>query len=156
MNSIHAFDTFRPMRVPFVVAVLSALLGAGCHSSSSGPTTPSSTTATPASPTTTENFADTLPVSGSKFYSFNVSVYGTVNVTLVSISGVGVPSTVFVGLGIGTPSGTTCTQSTSATVQTGSVNQVTANEQPGLYCVVISDVGNLFAPAAFTITIAHP
>jgi hypothetical protein len=34
--------------------------------------------------------------------------------------------------------------------------QVTATEQPGLYCVNIADVGNLPAAADFTITIDHP
>jgi hypothetical protein len=34
--------------------------------------------------------------------------------------------------------------------------QVSSSEQPGVYCVIISDIGNLFAPASFTVTIDHP
>ena len=54
-----------------------------------------------------ETYADTLIVGASGFYSFSVrGEYGTVNVTLESIGGTFVPSTVMVGIGIGTPSGT--------------------------------------------------
>ena len=61
-----------------------------------------------AAPTVTESFNGTLPVGGFKFYSFNIAANGTVNVTLNSVSGTGVPSTVQLGLGIGQPSGLDC------------------------------------------------
>src|SRR5438876_6808056 len=84
-----------------------ALTGAGACGGNST-TSPSSTSTTVASPTMTDTFAETLPVGGSKFYSFVVSQNGTVNVTLTTVSGTNVPSTVTLGLAIGTPSGTGC------------------------------------------------
>jgi hypothetical protein len=133
----------------------SALLGCG---STSTPTAPSPST-TPAAPAVTETFVGTLPVTGAKFYSFSIAVYGTVNATLVDIGGNGIPPTVEVNLGIGTPSGTTCNATTSPVQVSGDAGVttvVTAAEQPGVYCVLISDAGNLFAPANFAVTIAHP
>jgi hypothetical protein len=124
-----------------------------CTSSAS---TPTPTTPTPASPTSTETFTGTLPVGGTAFYSFSVAVTGTVNVTLVDIEGAGVPQMVQMNLGIGSPSGTTCSAASPTTVQIGGTAAVTMTEQPGTYCAVISDVGNLFAPATFTIEIDHP
>ena len=83
----------------------------------------------------------------------------TVTATLVNIGGKDVPPSVIVNLGIGTPAGTSCS-SGSTTVQVtgggGLPTLVSASEQPGTYCVMISDPGNLFAPATFTITIDHP
>jgi hypothetical protein len=113
-----------------------------------------------ASPTGTETFDGTLPVRGSSFYSFLVSQNGTVNVTLVGVSGainaVDVPSTVTLGLAIGTPSGTGCSGGSVTTAAAGTDAQVTGTYGPGRYCVNVSDVGNLAAPATFIVTIAHP
>jgi hypothetical protein len=111
---------------------------------------------TVASPTTTETFAGTLPVGGYSFYSFVVSQNGTVNVTLVSVSGTDVASTVTLGVAIGTPSGIGCTGGTVTTTPAGTDPQVTGTFSPGRYCVNVSDVGNLAAPAAFIVTIAYP
>jgi hypothetical protein len=138
-----------------VSAVLAlALLGAACGSNSTSTTSPSST-ATVAAPTTTETWNGTVQIGLSSFFSFDVAVNGTVNVTLVSVSGAFVPATVTLGVAIGTPDGTACNGS-ATNVQPGATPQVTATEAPGRYCVVVSDVGNLFAPASFVVTIAHP
>lgn len=51
------------------------------------------TASTVAEPTITEEFVGTVPVGGSRFYSFEVVANGTVNVTLASMGGAGVPST---------------------------------------------------------------
>jgi hypothetical protein len=115
------------------------------------------TTATAAAPTVSESFTGTLPVAGFKFYSFNIAVNGTVNVTLNSVSGAGVPATVQLGLGIGQPSGLDCAATTTVTAGiTAAAPQTTGTFGPGLFCVRVFDVGNLFAPANFNITIAHP
>jgi hypothetical protein len=136
------------------------LFGSACsHSSTStAPSATSSTsTTTPATPTVSESFTGTLPVGGFKFFSFNIAVNGTVNVTLNSVSGAGVPSTVQLGLGIGTPSGIDCSATTNVTAGvTAAAPQTTGTFGPGLFCVRVYDVGNLFAPANFNITIAHP
>jgi len=139
--------------VAAILALALALPGAACSDSQS-PTTPS--TDTIASPTTTETFSGTLQVGGSSFYSFVVAVNGTVNVTLASVSGADVVSTVTLGLAIGTPSGTGCSGGTVTNVQPGTDPQVTGTYSPGRYCVNVSDVGNLAGPAGFNVTIAHP
>ena len=129
-----------------------ALLSAACSDTES-PTAPSDTVA---SPTTTETFSGTLQVGGSSFYSFLVTENGTVNVTLVSVSGTDVPSTVTLGVAIGAPSGTGCSGGTVTSTPAGTDPQVSGTYSPGRYCVNVSDVGNLAAPAAFIVTIAHP
>jgi hypothetical protein len=103
--------------------------------------------------------AGTLAPGGSRFYSFAISTAGTVTATLVQIGGPDVPDGVIVNLGIGTPSGTNCSASQTAVQISGGAGLptlVSATEQPGTYCVAISDPGNLYAPASFTVTIDHP
>ena len=135
------------------------VLCGGCsHNSTTEPSlTSSSTSTTAAAPTVSEAFNGTLPVGGFRFYSFNIAVNGTVNVTLNSVSGTGVPATVQLGLGIGQPAGADCSATVTATAgSTTAAPQATGTFGPGVFCVRVFDVGNLFAPAAFSITIAHP
>lgn len=141
--------------IPLVLAF--ALTGAACDSNDS-PTSPTTTeaTATIASPTFTEEFIGTVPVSGSAFYSFSVTTYGTVNVTLISVGGTFVPSTVTLGLGLGVPSAESCAISSSINTSKGASAQLTGSYQPGVYCVMVSDIGNLFAAASVAVTIAYP
>jgi len=134
------------------------LLAAACSKNNTvTPTaTTTTTTTTPVTtPTTSEVFASTVPVGGAAFYSFNIAANGTVNVTLNSVSGVGVPSSVQLGLGIGTPAGVDCTVTSTATAGAGTAPQLTGTFGPGLFCVRVYDVGNLFDAAAFKATIAH-
>ena len=133
--------------------------GACSHNSTTEPsnTTTTTTTTTAAAPTVTEAFNGTLPVAGFKFYTFNIAANGTVNVTLTKVSGAGVPATVQLGVGIGQPSGTDCATTISQTAGSGSATpHATGVFGPGLFCVRVFDVGNLFAPATFAVTIAHP
>jgi len=136
------------------------LCGACSHNSTTEPsltTTTTATTTTVAAPTVTETFNGTVPVGGSRFYTFNIAANGTVNVTLKSVSGAGVPSTVQLGLGIGQPSGVDCSTSVNVTAGSASIApQATGVFGPGLFCARVFDVGNLFAPATFSVTIAHP
>jgi len=138
----------------FATVLTLALTTAACGGKTT--TSPSSTSPTVASPTTTETFSGTLLVGGYSFYSFVVSQNGTVNVTLDSVSGTDGPSTVTLGIAIGTPSGTGCTGGTVTSTPAGTAPQVTGTYSPGRYCVNVSDVGNLAAPEAFIVTIAHP
>lgn len=123
-------------------------------------TSTTTTTTTVASPTTTEVFTGRLAVGGATFYSFSVIENGTVNVTLSDVGGSSVPSTVWLGLGIGTPAGEDCTTAstinTASSTATGSTVHLTATYAPGVYCVRVWDIGNLVATAAFNVTIAHP
>lgn len=155
----------RPTTGPGVIVLVAttAILlfsSAACsHNSVADPslTSTSSSTTTPATPTVTEQFNGTLPVSGFRFYSFNIAVNGTVNVTLKSVTGANVPSTIQLGLGIGQPSGQDCAATVNATAGSSfTAPQATGTFGPGLFCVRVYDVGNLAAPAAFQVTIAHP
>jgi hypothetical protein len=135
-----------------------AIWCAACGNDS--PTTPSSTstdtTQTAASPTTTEEFNSTVPVGGSKFYSFTTTTYGTIQITLASVGGSFVPSTVMLGVGLGQPSGTDCVTTATVNTAAGTSPQVTGAYAAGVYCAKVTDIGNLFAPASFTATIAYP
>jgi hypothetical protein len=152
-------DTIRPHAVTAwpVTLLLSLLVLPACGTAET-PTsaTTTTTTTTVASPTTTEEFTGTVSVGGSSFYSFTVAENGTVNVTLASVGGAGVPSTVWMGLGVGTPSGEDCSTTTLTNGPAGSSPQVSTVYAPGIYCVKVADIGNLAQPATFTVTIAHP
>jgi hypothetical protein len=141
-------------------AVGTALLVAlGCSDDGSTPTSPSSTTTTTrtiAEASNTELFEDTLGVGSSAFYSFTVQQYGTVTLTLTSVGGAYVPSTVMMGIGLGVPSGTDCATSSTATTASGTSAQLTGTYEAGIYCAKIWDLGNLYAPARFSLAIAHP
>ena len=147
-------EEFTRSRAFAVSLLIVSALGAACGKNA---TTTSPTTTTPDS--VTETFKGTLPVGGSAFYSFSTATAGTVTATLTDIEGDGVPPSIEVNLGIGTLSAFNCS-ATSSEVQMSGTAQVPAlvssSEQPGVYCVIISDIGNLFAPATFTVTIDHP
>ena len=118
--SAQMLETLRHPGRTAVVLVLIAIAAGACSrnnsASSASTTTP---TPTPVAPTTTDQFDATVPVGGSAFYSFSVTQYGTVNITLTSVTGAYVPSTVMLAVGIGTPSGTSCTISTSVNAAAG-------------------------------------
>jgi hypothetical protein len=128
-----------------------ALLSTACGNSNS-PTTP---TRTPAGPTKADRYVATMGIGGSSFYSFSVSQYGTVNVTLSAVSGFDDP-TVAIGLGLGVPSAFSCAPATTATASAGASPQITNTYEIGVYCLRVYDVGNLNGPLTFDVTIAHP
>jgi hypothetical protein len=139
-------------------AALLSICVASCDSAETptSPTDTSTTTTTAASPAFSEEFTGTFDASNATFYSFSVTQYGTVNVTLTRVGGTFVPEGLQVGLGLGTPSGTDCTTSTSITTRSGASPQITGTYQPGVYCVRVYDVGNVFGSANFAVTIAYP
>jgi len=140
-----------------LTAAVLALQGCDDKSTATSPsTTDTSTTTTVAAPTETELFSGRVSVGGSAFYSFTVGVNGTVNVNLADVGGAGVPSTVWLGVGLGTPSGEDCATSTTVNTAAGTAVQLTGTYAPGVYCVRVWDIGNLAAVAAFNVTIAHP
>jgi hypothetical protein len=144
---------------PAVVVIITALVTAACGNDS--PTSPSSTststtTTTVTTASITEDFTGTVPVGGSLFYSFTVGENGTVNITYTAVSGSGVPGTVWLGLGLGTPSGEDCVTTSNVNTPPTGTAQLTGTYAPGIYCVKVSDIGNLYAPATFDVTIAHP
>jgi hypothetical protein len=119
-------------------------------------TTTTVSTATAVAPAFTEIFDGKVPVNGSTFYSFTVTQYGTVNVTMTNVSGQFVPSTVTLGLGLGSPAAEDCAMATSLTTKAASTAQITGAYQPGVYCVRVYDVGNLFSTANVKVQIDFP
>ena len=109
------------------------------------------TTPTPAVPTITETFSDTLLVLGSNTHVFVVDGIGGVKVTLNSVQ-----PTAAVLIGVGYPNLGTCTaiDRTLATASDSVLLTGTAVIR-GQFCVSITDVGNLAEPAAYTITVLH-
>ncbi|MGE3704044.1 MAG: hypothetical protein AB7I13_02145 [Vicinamibacterales bacterium] len=133
--------------------LVSTVLLAACGNDEPTDTTP---TVTPADPTTTEIWEGTLAVGATRFYSFSVVQYGTVNLTLTSLSDASGEVTTPVQVSIGFPAGTGCTATSSATTAAGTDFQVSNIYDPGVWCVRIQDVGNLVGPATFRLAIAHP
>ena len=138
---------------------LLSVLVLGCDDAQT-PTSPSSTstttTTTVAEPTITEEFTGTVQVGSARFYSFTVETNGTVNVTFTAVSGTGVPSSAWMGLGLGVPNGEDCTATTTVNAPPAATPQLTGTYGPSVYCVRIYDIGNLYNAAQFAITIAHP
>jgi hypothetical protein len=109
------------------------------------------TTPTPAVPTITETFSDTLLVLGSNVHQFTVSTVGGVKVSLVSVE----PGAI-VAIGIGTPSLGSCTVYDQVKTVAGPAVQLSGTATvPGSYCVIIQDPGNLVEPAVYTINVLH-
>lgn len=127
--------------------VSSAALAAACSNLLNNPSTPSGSSGT-------DTFSGTLALNSSVVFMFKVTTAGPVSVDLSSVS----PSTLgALGLGIGTsPDGTGCsvTNSTSAAVA-NSTAQLTVTENPGSYCVKVTDLGNLTTSSTVTVGVTH-
>ena len=134
-----------------VMTMTMALAGAACGGDSA--TAPSTATSSGSA----ENFTGSLAVQGSSFYSFTVAATETVSLSLASltVNGIGAASTSVVRLGLGVPVGTDCAVNNSVDTAAGLTTQLTASATPDVYCVKISDIGNLAGPANFTIRIGH-
>jgi len=125
-------------------AVAAALAFAACGGSGT-------TTTNPNAPTTTDTFTGTLAAGGVDAHTFAVTQAGALTVTLTTLSP---QSTITVGLGLGQPSGTTCSLlSTDNTAKMGSVEQTTLDV--GSYCVAIYDLGNVQGSDTYTLTVNH-
>jgi hypothetical protein len=129
-----------------VFAALTTTACGGSNSSSS--TTPSVTR-------TTETFSGTVQVGSSDFHSFKVSQPGNTDVTLTAA---GPPSTIVMGVAIGTVDDSGCTRIVggSVNVPAGSTPQLIGLTSPATLCVQIRDVGNQTAPVTYTVTVTHP
>lgn len=103
----------------------------------------------------TELFASAITNGGTATRTFQVSMTGTVNVTLRSLTGSSVP----VGLGVGvvdTDNGT-CKISQTVTALAGPSPQLSLPMDAGVFCAALYDIGN-FEPGqrSFAMTIEHP
>lgn len=140
------------MRLPISLLGL-ALLISSCSKS---PTAPTIDPRTPAPPAVAESFKGVVPVGGAKFFSFSVTQYGTVDLTLNRVDEDGSPSAAMLGIGIGRPSGTRCATSSVMNTAAGTTPQLTGPYEIGVYCANVADIGELSGPASFDVTIAHP
>ncbi|MGC4084881.1 MAG: hypothetical protein QM736_22900 [Vicinamibacterales bacterium] len=95
------------------------------------------------------------PWAAELFYSFNIVAYGNVAVTLTSVNGTDLPDDFTIGLGIGRPSGTGCTTSSSVSVGPSDAVQLTGTYGPGIFCVRVSDLGTMTSPVRVAATVAH-
>jgi len=120
----------------------------------------STTTAQPtvvAGPST-ELFEGKLDLRGSVFYSFSVQATGDTTVMLASVTTSTTPGTstgVVLGLGVGSPLGTDCNLTKSVLAFGALQSPLVANLTPGIYCIRVSDVGNLTVPVNFAVRIVH-
>jgi hypothetical protein len=109
------------------------------------------TTPTPAVPTITDTFSDTLLVLGSNTHTFSVDGIGGVRVRLTNLD----PSAA-VMIGIGYPSLGSCSLVDRMLATAGQDVLLSGTAViRGLFCVSISDVGNLVEPVVYTITVLH-
>jgi hypothetical protein len=145
------------MKTACGLAVMIATLGAvsACSSNDSAPTLPT----TPSVPLITETFSGTVPVLGNDFRTFTASQSGEIDVTLTAV---GPPSTISMGLAVGTlaaAGSNTCVPLSGAAaspVQAGSTPQLTGTVATGSYCVMVYDIGNQTAPVMWAATVKHP
>jgi hypothetical protein len=138
-------------RAALAVLVAAALFAAGCSNSSNS----SPTVTAPSTNPTTEIFGGTVPTGGSDMHTFSVTLSnGQLNVILTAA---GPPSTIYEGLGIGTPSGSSCSLFTNGSIVTpaGTTAQLSGQAQAGSYCVVVYDVGNQSGDIMYSVTVTH-
>jgi hypothetical protein len=109
-----------------------------------------------APPALTEKFSGALAIGASKFYSFSVGSNGTITITLTTLTENGQDSSTQMALALGAPGGTGCRANTTVTIAAGSTPHITGTYGPGVYCALLTDVGNLTTPSTFVISIAHP
>lgn len=130
------------------ILVASALACAGCGSKDSSTTAPTDTPKT-------DTFTGTVQVQSRANHNFTVEKSGQVSVTLTSASP---PSTIVMGIGVGTPGDNACGLISGASVNAaaGSNAQLTGVVSPGTLCVSVFDVGNQTAPVTYTVTVVHP
>jgi hypothetical protein len=132
--------------------LFSALLGTACTTSDA------SSSANPVAPSgslSTEAFSGTVDVGGSDSHTFSVVLSGgQLNVILTAA---GPPTTIYMGLGIGTPAGGSCSLLSSSQVltQAGTTAQLSGTANAGTYCVAVFDAGNQTAQIAYSLTVTH-
>lgn len=143
-------DEMKRLLAVLLLGVTSALL-ASCDNGGDSSTTPTSPSAT----LVTENFTGTVDPGGMSFNQFTVTASGgQVNAILTAA---GPPTTIYMGLGIGTFANATCTLLTNGSVlaQAGATAQLSGTLNAGSYCVEVFDAGNQTAQISYAVTVTH-
>jgi len=139
---------FLSLFLPATVMIASGCTNLLSDLTGGNPTKPSTNTST------TDTFNGTLAQNGSLVFTFSVATAGNVAVTLTAVSP---PTTGPLGLGVGPSSSGNCTIANSTSGATaGASSQLSATENPGNYCVKVSDAGSLMATSTVTVTVVHP
>jgi hypothetical protein len=137
-------------QVGLAIALLAGIVA--CNNAGSTATTPTtSSTVT----RTTDTFSGTVPVRGDDFHTFPTTVTGTIDVTLTVA---GPPSTIAMGLSLGSPVNGQCVPLAGGSVNTpaGATVQLSGIASPATLCVDVRDIGNDTAPVSYTVTVTHP
>jgi hypothetical protein len=131
-----------------IASVLAVFALWGCDDAS---TTTSPTATSPV----TETFTGQVIPGGSAARSFTAASSGTASITLTQI---GPPADVVVGLGIGIPqsSGSGCYLTQTMPAGASAAPQITVAVDAGTYCVRLYDTGSLVTQVAFSVTIVRP
>jgi hypothetical protein len=138
------------MKLAISALVVCVLAGTACGDG--GDSTPNFVQPTPT--IVTENFTGTVAVGSSDTHAFTVAAAGQLNVTLTAA---GPPPTIFMGIGVGTPSGSQCQLLTngSTAAPAGTTAQISGTVSAGNYCVTVFDVGNQTAAITYAVTLTH-
>jgi hypothetical protein len=138
--------------VSVAVAVAFCVLATACDEGEPGLVQP---TVHPA--TITDTYTGNVGLQASDSHAFVITLTGKIAITLTNV---GPPSTAEVGVGIGIPTGLSCSlilgDGTTATTTAGSTPQINGTILPGTFCVVVYDVGRLTEPVDYTVTVNHP
>ena len=69
----------------------------------------------------------------------------------------GPPATIFMGLALGNPSGSTCVLLSGAQTlaQASATAQLSGTVNAGTYCVAVFDAGNQTAQIAYSVSVSH-
>jgi hypothetical protein len=142
---------FLSMLIPVSVMAMSACANPLSSLLGGNPNSPSSSSSgTP----TTDTFNGSLAPGGALVFTFSVGNTGSVAITLTSVLP---PTTAPLALGVGLSSNGTCTiaNSTSGVIASGTP-QLSGTQNPGSYCVRVSDPGSLTVTSNVTVTVSHP
>jgi hypothetical protein len=138
-------------RLPMLSAIfLAVVAGAGCHSTTTAPTT-----AGAAPSTVTDTFTGSIAQTANMSFPFTVTTTGNVQVTLTDVEPL---TTMALGVAIGSWDGTTCTPGVATTDHAKSgVAALTGTAVAGSYCVQVSDAGNIPPTwtVSFTVQVTH-
>lgn len=134
------------------IVVAALVLGTIACGDDPVPTTPTDTSGQ------VEVFTGSLAPRGVGFYSFQTTSSANASFTLASLTSVATGRALgtSVQLGIGIPAGEGCSIANATSASPGLIAQLTHSVAPGTYCVQVSDIGNLTAPANFAVRIRRP
>lgn len=137
------------------LALMVCLTGASCKKDKRTPTTPVDT---PPPPTVIEMFSGAIALGETSCNLFEVMETGDVTMKLTELAPLG---TLTVGVGVGTEDSsvdTGCSLFASDRSVRVLEKLVSGGLNPGVYCVCVFDVGNIFPDqtVTYTVEVEHP